>query len=246
MVGASKPPAGIFGPGERFVLRRSRLPRYYLFCSYGNYERILPRFSRIGALACGIVFTTGLQLFAQQSAISTRNIARFDLGARVDDKIAEAALISNRPTIGYSLSAGRTDLVLSLSKIENINIVSFINNGAAGTVTISTSNSKLAVASSRWNQIAKQDLTAKITKMKLGPTEAKYVKFSFDVAKSGRIADLAVYPTASLVFAQTAIDGKDARDFKESKEVAEAPPEEGPPPFLPDPPLFVFVPFLSE
>ena len=81
--------------------------------------------------------------------------------------------------------------------------------------------------------------------MKLGPTEAKYVKFSFDVAKSGRIADLAVYPTASLVFAQTAVDGKDAKDFKESKEVAEAPPEEGPPPF-PDSPLFVFVPFLIE
>ena len=33
---------------------------------------------------------------------------------------------------------------------------------------------------------------------------------------------------------------------KEAKEVAEAPPEEGPPPFLPEPPAFVFVPILSE
>jgi hypothetical protein len=206
-------------------------------------------FSRVSAVSCGILLATSLQLFAQQSPVRPRNIARLDLGARVDDKIAEAALISNQPTIGYSLSDGKTELVLSLSKIENIDIVSFINNGATGAVTISTSNSRLAVASSQWHQIAKQDLTAKITKVKLGPTEAKYVKFSFDVAKSGRISDLAVYPTASMVVAQTAVDGKDAKDFgggKEAKEVAEAPPEEGPPPSLPDPPAFVFVPLLSE
>ena len=207
------------------------------------------RLSRISAAACGILLATGLQLFAQQSPVYARNIARFDLGARVDDKIAEAALISNHPTLGYSLSDGRSELVLSLSKIENIDVVAFVNNGATGTVTISTSNSKLAVASSQWHQVAKQNLTAKTTKIKVGPSEAKYVKFSFDVAKSGRISDLAVYPTASLVVAQTAVDGKDAKDFgggKEAKEVAEAPPEEGPPPSLPDPPAFVFVPILSE
>src|SRR5438105_1971691 len=220
-----------------------------LFVAMEIMSAHLSRFSRIGAISCAILFVSGLQLFAQQSPVYVRNIARFNLGARVDDKIAEAALISDHLTIGYSLSDGRTALVLSLSKIENIDIVSFINNGATGAVTISTSNSRLAVASSQWHQIAKQDLTAKITKVKLGPSEAKYVKFSFDVAKSGRISDLAVYPTASLVVAQTAVDGKDAKDFgggKEAKEVAEAPPEEGPPLSLPDPPAFVFVPLLSE
>ena len=204
--------------------------------------------SRVTAVSGVLFLVTGLQLLAQQSPVYARNVARFDLGARVDDKIAEAALISNHPTVGYSLSDGRTELVLSLSKIENIDTISFINNGAAGAVTISTSNSKLAVGSSQWHQIAKQDLTAKITKVKVGPTEAKYVKFSFDVAKSGRISDLAVYPTASLVVAQAAIDPKDAKDFgsgKDAKEVAEAPPEEGPPPFLPEPPAFVFIPILS-
>ena len=207
----------------------------------------LSRFYRVSLVGCGIFLATGLQLFAQQAPVYARNIARFDLGARVDDKIAEAALISNRPTFGYSLSDGKTELVLSLSKIENIDTVSFVNNGANGTVTISTSNSKLALASSQWHPIGKQNLTAKITKIKLGPTEAKYVKFSFDVSTSGRISNLAVYPTASLVVAQTAIDGKDAKDFgggKEAKEVAEA-PEEGPPPTLPDPPAFVFVPLVS-
>jgi hypothetical protein len=204
-----------------------------------------------------------LQLFGgevisvEQSPAYAQNVARFNLGARVDDKIAEAALISDHSTVGYSLADGRTDLVLSLSKIENIDIVSFLNNGAIGTVTIATSNSKLAVGSPQWHQIAKQDLTAKVTKIKVGPTEAKYVKFSFNVAKSGRIADLAVYSTASLTVANIAlagggggraVDGKDAKDFgggKEAKEVAEGPPEEGPPPNLPEPPPFVFVPEVS-
>jgi hypothetical protein len=229
------------------------------------------RFSRIGIFTCGFLLAGGLQLFGgevisvEQSPAYAQNVARFNLGARVDDKIAEAALISNHPTVGYSLTDGRTDLVLSLSKIENIDIVSFLNNGTTGTVTVATSNSKLAVGSPQWHQIAKQDLTAKVTKIKVGPTEAKYVKFSFNVAKSGRIADLAVYSTASLTVANTAlagngegaVDGKDAKDFaggkdakdfaggKEAKEVAEGPPEEGPPPNLPDPPPFVFVPEVS-
>src|SRR5207249_10472040 len=94
-----------------------------------------------------------------------------------------------------------------------------------------------------------RSLTANVTKIKLGPTEAKYVKFTFNVAKSGRIAELAVYSTAKLTIANTAlVDGKDAKDFgegKEAKEVAEGPPEEGPPPNLPDPPPFVFVPIVS-
>ena len=219
-------------------------------------------FPRIGTFTCGLLLAGGLQLFGgevisvEQSPAYAQNVARFNLGARVDDKLAEAALISDHSTVGYSLADGRTDLVLSLSKIENIDIVSFLNNGAIGTVTIATSNSKLAVGSPQWHQIAKQDLTAKVTKIKVGPTEAKYVKFSFNVAKSGRIADLAVYSIASLTVAnialagggERAVDGKDAKDFgggKEAKEVAEGPPEEGPPPNLPEPPPFVFVPEVS-
>jgi len=220
------------------------------------------RLSRIGTFTCGLLLAGGLQLFGGevisvgQSPAYAQNVARFNLGARVDDKIAEAALISDHPTVGYSLTDGRTDLVLSLSKIENIDIVSFLNNGAVGTVTVATSSSKLAVGSPQWHQIAKQDLTAKVTRIKMGPTEAKYVKFSFNVAKSGRIADLAVYATASLTVANTAlagsregaVDGKDAKDFgggKEAKQVAEGPPEEGPPPNLPEPPPFVFIPEIS-
>ena len=236
-------------------------------------------FTRVGIFVGGLVLAGGLQLFAgevvsvgQQSPVYARNVARVNLGARVEafhsnpntslqlsskseDSVAQVALISDHPTIGYTLPDGSTDLVLSLSKIENFDVISFLNDGATGTVTIATSNSRLAATSPQWHQIAKQDLTAKVTKIKVGPTEAKYVRFTFNVAKAGRIAELVVYSTAKLTIANTAlagdreaaVDGKDAKDFgggKEAKEVAEA-PEEGPPPNLPDPPPFVFVPQLS-
>jgi hypothetical protein len=191
------------------------------------------------------------QVWTALSADLSHNVARVTLGAHLDDKIAEAALLSEKPTLGYLLSEGQTDLVLSLAKIENLNHISFQNNGAVGTVTIFTSNAKLAVASSQWHQIAKQSLSGNIAKIKLGPTEAKYVKLRFDISDTGRIADLGAYSTANLTMAnanltvgsETATDGKDAKDFggKEAKEVAEA-PAEGPPPPLPDPPPFVFTP----
>ena len=85
------------------------------------------------------------------------------------------------------------------------------------------------------------------------------MKFTFRVSKAGKIADLGVFSTTipNLMVANTALsggaqgatDGKDygdGKDAKDAKEVAEGPPYEGPPPTLPDPPPFVFVPQISE
>ena len=221
----------------------------------------LSRFYRVGLIGCGVLFITGLQSFGQQSPAYARNLARLSAGARIDDNLAQVALISDHPTFGYTLPDGTSELVLSLSKIQNFDLVTFGNQGTTGTVTISTSNSKLAAGSSQWHQVARQNLTANVTKIKVGPTEGKYVKFTFNVVKSGHIADLGVYSTAipNLMVANTALagsnegagDGKDAKDYAagkdaKDKEVAEGPPAEGPPPNLPDPPPFVFVPQISE
>ena len=219
------------------------------------------RFYRVWAIVCGIVLVSGLQSFAQQSHAYARNFARFSAGARIDDNLAQVALISDHPTFGYTLPEGTSELVLSLAKIENFDVIAFANRDSVGTVWISTSNSKLAAASSQWHQVAQQNLTPNVTKIKVGPTEAKYVKFTFRVTKPGKIADLGVFSTAipNLMVANTALaggsegatDGKDAKDYaagkdaKEAKEVAEGPPAEGPPPNLPDPPPFVFVPEIS-
>jgi hypothetical protein len=213
------------------------------------------RFSRIGTITCGIVLATGLQSFAQQSPAYSRNLARFSGGARIDDNLAQVALISDHSTVGYTLQEGTCELVLSLSKIENFDVIMFANRDGVGTVSVSTSNSKLATGSPQWHQVTRQSMTPNVTKIKVGPTEAKYVKFTFKVTKSGRIADLGVYSTAipNLMVANTALaggaqglaDGKDFKDSKEAKEVAEGPPAEGPAPALPDTPPFVFVPEIS-
>ena len=217
------------------------------------------RLSRLVAVSSAVLLATGLQMFAQQSPAYSRNLARFSAGARLDDNLAQVALISDHPTVGYTLPDGTSEFVLALSKIQNFDVISFANRDTVGTVTISISNSKLAAASSQWHSVTRQSLMPNVTKIKVGPTEAKYVKFTFKVAKSGRIADLGVYSTAvpNLMVANTALaggseggsEGKDfgsGKDAKEAKEVAEGPPAEGPPPTLPDPPPFVFVPQISE
>jgi hypothetical protein len=213
------------------------------------------RFSRIGAITCGIILATGLQSFAQQLPAYSRNLARFSGGARIDDNLAQVALISDHSTVGYTLQEGTCELVLSLSKIENFDVIMFANRDGVGTVSVSTSNSKLATGSPQWHQVTRQSMTPNVTKIKVGPTEAKYVKFTFKVTKSGRVADLGVYSTAipNLMVANTALaggaqglaDGKDFKDSKEAKEVAEGPPAEGQTPALPDTPPFVFVPEIS-
>lgn len=220
------------------------------------------RLHRVGVIGFGVLLVTGLQSFAQQSPSYARNYARVSAGARMDDNLAQVALISDHPSFAYTLPDGTSELVLSLSKIQNFDLVTFGNKGTTGTVTIWTSNSKLAAASSQWHQVARQNLSPNVTKVKVGPAEGKYVKFTFNVVKSGHIADLGVYSTAipNLMVANTnlaggsegAADGKDAKDYamgkdaKDAKEVAEGPPAEGPPPTLPDPPAFVFVPQVSE
>src|SRR6184192_1130563 len=122
-----------------------------LYCQKAGVRRIIvfvameimsasfSRFSRIGVISCVVLFATGLQLFAQQSPVYARNLARFSLGARLDDNVAQIALISDHPTLGYALLGGNSELVLSLSKIQNFDVISFLNDGATGTVTISTS-----------------------------------------------------------------------------------------------------------
>src|SRR5437016_13034883 len=98
------------------------------------------RFNRIVALTFCLILVQTLVATAGQIALN--NVARVSVGARVDDKIAEAALISGQPSVGYALLDGQTELVLSLSKIENIDIVSFLNNGTKGNVIVARSEER--------------------------------------------------------------------------------------------------------
>ena len=89
-------------------------------------------------------------------------------------------------------------MLLSLPKIENIDSVSFLHEGVRGHVTIATSNAKLPSDSPQWNRVGEQDLTGAALKVKVGPSEAKYLRLTFDVNEPGRIADIGVYSTSTI------------------------------------------------
>jgi hypothetical protein len=141
-----------------------------------------------------------------------QNLARYHFGAQVeaaprsnptaslqlssnseDHNVAEAALLCDDPTVGYPLSNGSTSLLISLSKIENIDRISFRNGGAKGEVTVATSSAKLPADSAQWHQVIRQELTSNVVTASVGPSDAKYVKLTFIITEPGRIAGLGVY-----------------------------------------------------
>jgi hypothetical protein len=142
-------------------------------------------------------------LTVDQAPAYPENLARYPLGAQVEitpkaDPTGEAALLAGDPTAGYAVGSGTTTVLLSLPKIENIDSVSFINQGAKGHVTIATSNAKLSADSPQWSTVGEQDLSGDNVKVKVGPSEAKYLKLNFSVNEPGRIADLGVYSTRTV------------------------------------------------
>jgi hypothetical protein len=86
-------------------------------------------------------------------------------------------------------------MLVSLSKIENVDSLAFVNAGAKGQVTIATANAKLHADSPQWKTAAQQDLSSENVKAKIGPSEAKYVRLTFNVTEPGQIAGFGVYST---------------------------------------------------
>jgi hypothetical protein len=142
-------------------------------------------------------------LTVEQAPAYPENLARYALGAQVEitpkaDAAAEAALLAGDPTAGCDIGAGTTTIFVSLAKIENIDSISFLDHGAKGHLTVATSNAKVPAESPQWNNVAEQDLTGGSVKVKIGPSEAKYLKLTFNVNEAGRIAGLGVYSTSAV------------------------------------------------
>ena len=142
-------------------------------------------------------------LTVEQAPAYPENVARQHLGAKLEtagntDSQAAAALISGDPTASLRLPSGTTTLLVSLSKIENIDSLAFVNGGAKGEVTIATANAKLHADSPQWKNVAQQELSSEAVKAKIGPSEAKYVRLTFNVTEPGQIAGFGVYSTPAV------------------------------------------------
>ena len=157
-----------------------------------------------GASAAELVLHKVPALTVEQASAYPENLARRHLGARVEstsasgDTSAAAALLSGDPTARYSLPAGSSSLLIALPKIENVDSISFTNSGAKGNVSIATSNAKLPADSPQWQKAADEELSGDTVKANIGPSEAKYVRLTFNVTEPGQIGSLGLYATAAV------------------------------------------------
>jgi hypothetical protein len=157
--------------------------------------------STSGLFAADLVLQKVPPLTVAQTPTFPENLARLHLGAQMetlaaakaDDKAS--ALLSGDPAASYMLPAGTTTLLVALQQIENIGSIAFLNDGAKGSVTVATSNAKLPADSPQWHQALQQELSAEGIDAKVGPSEAKYVRLTFNVSAPGKITGFGVYST---------------------------------------------------
>ena len=179
--------------------------------------------SASGLFAADLVLQKVPPLTVAQTPTYPENLARLHLGAQVQVLSAGAAktsedkafaLLSGDPAATYDLPAGTTTLLVALSQIENVGSISFLNEGAKGSVTVATSNAKLPEDSPQWHQALQQELSAEGIDAKLGPSEAKYVRLTFNVTQPGKIAGFGVYSTPQVSDFTRTRSSKTAADDK--------------------------------
>jgi hypothetical protein len=160
--------------------------------------------SSSGLFAADLVLQKVPPLTVAQAPSYPENLARHHLGAQVqtlsagsaqasDDKAS--ALLSGDPAATYALPAGTTTLLVALPQIENVGSIAFLNEGAKGSVTVAMSNAKLPADSPQWHDALQQELSAEGIDAKVGPSEAKYVRLTFNITEPGKIAGFGVYST---------------------------------------------------
>lgn len=145
------------------------------------------------------------------------NLARFHFGADLrtapqsaalaklqlssngsDENMSAGALLCDDPTIGYELPAGPSTIFVSLPNIENIQSISLLNHGAQGEFSIALSNADVSASSPEWRHVEHCAMAPGAVVTKVGPGEAKYVRFDFNLTQPGRIAAFGIYATPAL------------------------------------------------
>jgi hypothetical protein len=169
------------------------------------------------ASAADVILQKAPPLTVRQAPAYPENVARYHFGAAViarpqsvslaklrlssasqDQNTAEAALLCDDPTTGYQLAEGESSVFVSLSNIENVASLSFLNEGAQGSFAIAISNADVPENSPEWRAVGNGAMSDGAISTRIGPGEAKYVKVTFKITKPGRIAAFGVYATPAL------------------------------------------------
>ena len=128
-----------------------------------------------------------------------QNLAQLDLGARLmaePNANLSAALLAADPISVSPLEKGVTTLLISLPQIENVDTVSFSNEGSDGSVAIATASANLSPGSPQWHNGERRAISNGLMSFRVGPTEAKYIRLVFYVRNAGRIGNFGVYSAA--------------------------------------------------
>src|SRR5438477_6005585 len=155
--------------------------------------------------ALGAETTIDQKTGAYDTSNPAKNLARMNCGATIDligqdgrvvvvtDKNSSAnSLLFDDDTLNYPLPEGDTTFVVSFPRISTLDRFTFVNENAAaaGEMTVAVSNYRLPAQSRKWIEVnGSTSFTGKrLFDLSLLGTEARFVKLSFHVTKSGTIA----------------------------------------------------------
>ena len=169
-------------------------------------------------LGPGLQTTSAAGVAAEGATINrAKNLARMNCGARIeritpDGRVSvltateantsATALIMDDDTLSCPLEKGHTTFIISLGATTLLDRFTFVNeNGSAeGEFKIAVSNYQLPASSSKWVDVdGSVNFSGKrLFRLSMIGVEARYVKLTFRVEKSGRIAALGLYGGESL------------------------------------------------
>lgn len=111
----------------------------------------------------------------------------------VSDISNSQALLAEDPTQLAGIPAGSSSAVIDISDQSVVDFVSLINEGCIGTLSVSASTNK-----SDWVELSKQplDTATRLVEVKFAGIQAKYVKLSFALSKSGSLSSVKVIGTS--------------------------------------------------
>jgi hypothetical protein len=147
-----------------------------------------------------------------------KNLARMNCGAKIDcitpdgrlaavpnasdTNSSAAALLMDDDTLSCPLQEGETTFIITFPKTSALDRFTFLNENAAaeGEMKIAVSNYRLAAESPKWTEVNGSVAFSRkrLFNLSMVGVEARYVKLSFRVQKSGRIAALGLYGIESL------------------------------------------------
>ncbi len=142
-----------------------------------------------------------------QAQLLPINLARIYLGTKVSmlglDPKAQAnlvGLICDDTTYRYSLPAGKSTLILSLSQNVATNRFCFLINGTEGSVQVSAATMDVAPASAWWQILAaKNNFVANVQNtIEWGWSDVRYVKVELDLKSVGTLSPVGLFGTPSV------------------------------------------------